>query len=93
MLATLRGKAFIARVAAHTPLQIVKAKAAIRRAFELQAANTCFTLVEVLSTCPTNWGMAPNEATDWLENNMVPYFKLGVLKSPEDFVGYTVQGG
>jgi 2-oxoglutarate ferredoxin oxidoreductase subunit beta len=93
MLATLRGKAFIARVASHTPLQIVKAKAAIRRAFELQAKGECFTMVEVLSTCPTNWGMTANEAVEWLEANMMPYYKLGVLKAPEDFVEYTVQGG
>jgi 2-oxoglutarate ferredoxin oxidoreductase subunit beta len=93
LLATLRGRAFVARVAAHTPLEIVKAKAAIRRAFELQVENVCFSLVEVLSTCPTNWGMSPNESVVWLEKNMVPYYRLGVLKEPDDFVSYTVSGG
>jgi 2-oxoglutarate/2-oxoacid ferredoxin oxidoreductase subunit beta len=93
MLATLRTKAYIARVSAHSPLEIVKAKAAIRRAFELQAANECFTFVEVLSTCPTNWGMTPNAAVEWLRKNMLPYFKLGVLKDPKDFVAYSVEGG
>jgi len=93
MLETLRTKAYIARVASHTPMQIVQAKQAIRTAFELQAKNVCFSLVEVLSTCPTNWGMTPNEATDWVETNMMPYYELGVLKTPDDFIPYTVQGG
>jgi 2-oxoglutarate ferredoxin oxidoreductase subunit beta len=93
LLATLRGKAYIARVAAHTPLLTIKAKAAIRRAFELQSQNECFTFVEVLSTCPTNWGMTPNEATEWVDRNMMPYYRLGVLKEPGDFVPYSVERG
>jgi 2-oxoglutarate ferredoxin oxidoreductase subunit beta len=93
LLSTLRTNAFIARVSVHTPILAVEAKAAIKRAFELQSTNECFTLVEVLSTCPTNWGMTPNEASDWLEEHMLPYYKLGVLKDPDDFVPYTVTGG
>ncbi len=93
LLSTLRGKAFIARGSAHSPQEIVKTKALVRRAFELQARNECFTFVEVLSTCPTNWGMTPTEASDWLERNMLPYYPLGVRKDPAQFVPYSVQGG
>jgi 2-oxoglutarate ferredoxin oxidoreductase subunit beta len=83
LLSTLTTPAFLARVAVHTPLQVVQAKAAIREAFRLQAENVCFTMVEVLSTCPTNWGMTSAESIEWLEANMIPYFPLGVLKRPE----------
>ncbi len=57
-----------------------KAKKAIRKAFEKQMAGEGFTFVEVLSTCPTNWGMSPVEAMKWLEENMIPYYPLGVYK-------------
>jgi len=93
LLATLRTPAFISRRSVHSPLEVVRAKADVKRAFELQAKNTCFTFVEILSTCPTNWGMTPNEADKWLEENMLPYYPLGVLKDPDDFVPYTVTGG
>lgn len=83
LLATLRTPSFIARAAVHTPLHAVNAKEMLRRAFRYQAEGACFSLVEVLSTCPTNWGMPPVEATEWLEKNMVPYYPLGVFKTPE----------
>ncbi len=83
LLATLRTPAFIARAAVHTPLHAVTAKEMILRAFRYQAEGTCFSLVEVLSTCPTNWGMPPIEATEWVEKNMVPYYPLGVFKTPD----------
>lgn len=83
LLSTLRTPAFIARASVHTPLMAVNAKAMIRRAFEYQIAKACFSLVEVLSTCPTNWGIPPTEATAWLETNMMPYYPLGVFKVPE----------
>ncbi|MHC4943863.1 MAG: thiamine pyrophosphate-dependent enzyme [Planctomycetota bacterium] len=92
LLSTLRTPAFIARTAVHTPMRILEAKSAIRRAFDYQAKGTCFTIVEVLSVCPTNWGLSPAEANEWLEKNMVPYYKVGVLKEPEDFVPYTAGG-
>ncbi len=81
MLATLDGPAYIARVSIHNPPQIFKAKKAIRKAFETQLRGTGFTLVEVLSSCPTNWGMKPAEAFSWLEKNMLPYFPLGEYKA------------
>ncbi len=83
LLSTLRTPSYIARVSAHKPLYAVKAKAAIKKAFAYQRDNVCFSLVEVLSTCPTNWGKTPKESTEWLEQNMMPYFRLGELKTPE----------
>lgn len=83
MLATLEGAKFIARVAINTPGNMAKAKAAIKKAFEVQLNNEGFALVEVLSTCPTNWGVSPIEASKWLEQNMISYYPLGVYKTTE----------
>lgn len=83
MLATLDGVVYIARVAVNNGVNIAKAKGAIKKAFELQIAGAGFALVEVLSTCPTNWGMDPIEASRWLEQNLIPYYPLGVLKQPQ----------
>jgi 2-oxoglutarate/2-oxoacid ferredoxin oxidoreductase subunit beta len=83
LISTLRTPAFVARTSVHTPLHTVRAKETIRRAFRYQVADTCFSLVEVLSTCPTNWGLTPIEAAKWLEEHMVPYYPLGVFKTPE----------
>ena len=84
MLTTLDGPAYISRVSVHDPKHINKAKEAIRKAFEVQIQGLGFSLVEVLSTCPTNWGLSPREALKWLEENMIPYYPLGVFKSPEE---------
>jgi 2-oxoglutarate ferredoxin oxidoreductase subunit beta len=83
LLSTLRTPAFVARCAVHTPLAAVTAKEMLRRAFRYQVEGTCFSLVEVLSTCPTNWGLPPAESGRWVETNMVPYYPLGVFKTPE----------
>jgi 2-oxoglutarate ferredoxin oxidoreductase subunit beta len=83
MLSTLDGAKFIARVAVNNPANMAKAKAAIKKAFEVQLSGLGFSIVEVLSTCPTNWGMSPLEAVGWMEKNMMPYYPLGVFKSPE----------
>lgn len=80
MLSTLEGSAYIARVSVHDIKNIRKAKQAIKKAFEIQLAGKGFALVEVLSTCPTNWGMDPMESLKWLEENMIPYYPLGVYK-------------
>ena len=93
LLSTLRGPAYIARVASHTPAHTLKAKVAIQRAFELQAEDRCFSMVEVLSVCPTNWGLTPAESNHWLDKHMVPYYKLGVFKDPDKFIKYTVEEG
>jgi 2-oxoglutarate ferredoxin oxidoreductase subunit beta len=84
MLATLDGAAFIERVSVHNPANVRKAKKAIKKAFEVQTAKQGFSLVEVLSTCSTNWGKTPVEALGWLEENMIPYYPLGNFKTPEE---------
>ena len=83
LLSTLRTPSFVARAAVHTPLHSVTAKEMLRRAFRYQVAGTCFSLVEVLSTCPTNWGVPPVKANRWLAQNMMPYYPLGVFKTPD----------
>ena len=83
MLATLDGPAYIARVSTHDVKHVIEAKKAIKKAFETQIAGKGFSMVEVLSTCPTNWGMTPLEALKWLETNMIPQYPLGVFKEVE----------
>ncbi len=83
MLATIDGAAFVERVAVNNPANIRKAKKAIKKAFEVQIAGEGFGIVEVLSTCPTNWGMTPINALGWLKDNMIPY-PLGNLRTPEE---------
>ncbi|MCX6551784.1 MAG: thiamine pyrophosphate-dependent enzyme [Acidobacteria bacterium] len=83
LLATLRTPAYLARVAVHEPKAIMNAKKAIRKAFKFQIDKTCFSMIEVVSTCPTGWGQQPHEACDWLEEHMIPYYPLGDVKMPE----------
>ena len=80
MLATLNGPAYIERVSVHDVPHIKKAKAAIKKAFQLQMEGRGFTLVEVLSTCPTNWGKTPKEAFEWLMSDLLPTCPLGGYK-------------
>jgi 2-oxoglutarate ferredoxin oxidoreductase subunit beta len=80
MLATLDGAVYVERVSVDTVPNILKAKKAIKRAFELQLQGAGFTFVEVLSICPTNWGLSPAEAMKWLQTNMIPYYPLGLKK-------------
>lgn len=77
MLSQIPGATFVERVSVHHPANVRKAKKAIRRAFEVQLAGEGFSIVEVLSSCPTNWGLDPVQALDWLEDNMIPYYPLG----------------
>ncbi|NLW56786.1 MAG: 2-oxoglutarate oxidoreductase [Firmicutes bacterium] len=84
MLATLDGPSYIERVSVHDPKHIIKAGRAIRKAFEMQIAGKGFSLVEVLSTCPTNWGLTPIKALERLKEQMIPYYPLGVFRSPEE---------
>jgi 2-oxoglutarate ferredoxin oxidoreductase subunit beta len=83
LLSALVTPAYLERTAVHSPMHIVKTKQAIKRAFQYQKENKCFSLVEVLSTCPTNWGKTPCESTKWLDENLKAYFPLGLYKSPE----------
>lgn len=87
MLSTLTGAAYVARVSVHNPKNVQIARNAIKKAFMTQIRQLGFSLVEVLSTCSTNWGMSPVDALEWLERNMIPYYPLGefkVLKGSED---------
>ena len=81
MLATLEGAGYIARAAVNNPKNVINAKAAIREAFLNQLEGTGFSLVEILSTCPVNWGMSPIEAMAWVEQSMIPFYPLGTMKS------------
>ena len=83
LLSQLQTPSYVARVSIHKPRHQVEAKRAIRKAFQYQVENRCFSLVECLSTCPTNWGMTPVESTEWLEREMMAYFPLGELKVPD----------
>ena len=80
MLATLDGPSYIERVALDTVQNIRKAKAAIKKAFQNQIDQKGFSMIEVLSTCPTNWGLSPSEAIKRLQDEMIPYYPLGVYK-------------
>lgn len=80
MLSTLSGAAYVERVSVDSVPNILKAKKAIKKAFELQLQGAGFTMIEVLSICPTNWGLSPLEALKWLRDNMIPYYPLGVKK-------------
>lgn len=80
MLATLDGPAYIERVSVNNVANVMKAKKAIKKAFEYQMEGKGYTFIEVLSICPTNWGLSPEEAMKWLEQNMIPYYPLGVKK-------------
>lgn len=80
ILSTIDGCAYAARVCATDIPQLNNAKKAIKKAFELQKEGAGFTFVEVLATCPTNWGKTPVDAVKWLKENMIPYFPLGVYK-------------
>ena len=80
LLAGLGGTAFSARVAVNSPKTILAAGRAIDKAFAIQAQNGGFSFVEVLSTCPTNWGMSPLQANERIESEMIPYFELGIFR-------------
>ena len=78
MLSTLDGVAYATRVSVDSVPNIKKAKEAIKKAFQTQIEGKGFSIVEVLSACPTNWGLTPVEALQWLRDNMMPYYPLGV---------------
>lgn len=83
MFAQIPGSAYIERVSVHSPKMIRRAKKAIVKGFRFQMEQRGFCMIEVLSTCPTGWGMSPVEAVSWLEENMIPYYPLGVYKTVE----------
>ena len=77
-LPRLDGPAYLERVTVDTPAHVRKAKKAIKKAFQNQVDGVGYSLVEVVSTCPTNWGMTPQESFEWMRENMLPYYPLGV---------------
>ncbi len=80
MLAQLDGAEYLERVAVNNVKNIKNAKKAIKKAFQNQIDGKGFSLVEVISSCPTNWGMTPKNALKWIDEKMIPYYPLGVYK-------------
>jgi 2-oxoglutarate ferredoxin oxidoreductase subunit beta len=83
LLSALQPPAYIARQAVIHPKFIKKAKRCLKKAFAYQLEGRCYSFVEMVSTCPTNWGMTPLQALKWAEETMLPYYPLGELKTPE----------
>jgi 2-oxoglutarate ferredoxin oxidoreductase subunit beta len=90
-IATLDGAGYVVRRSLHDPKNIRQAKKAIRLAFEAQQRNLGFSMVELLSTCPTNWGMTPQAALKWVEEHMIPVYPLDDLKVTPALAGLRLQ--
>jgi len=84
IIATIDGAVFVERVSLDSPANVRKAKKAVHKALEAQDKKLGFTFVEFLSTCPTNWGLDPVEALEWLRKEMIPWFPTGNFK---DIIG------
>ena len=80
LLQNVDGATYVERVAVNNVKNVKNAKKAIKKAFRNQVEGKGFSLIEVVSTCPTNWGLTPEKALEWLEENMLPYYPLGVYK-------------
>ena len=80
LLSSLDGVAYLERVTVDSPKNVRKAKKAIKKAFQYQVDGIGYTLVEVVATCPTNWGLTPQDSFAWMRENMLPYYPLGVYK-------------
>ncbi len=87
LIAQVEGAAYVVRRSLHSPPEIRRAKKAIRQAFENQVDGVGFSLVELLSSCPTNWDMPPAEALRWIEAEMVPVYPLGDFKNVRTLEG------
>jgi 2-oxoglutarate ferredoxin oxidoreductase subunit beta len=83
LLAALDGPAYLERVSVDTAGNVVKAKKAIKKAFQVQIDGLGFSLVEIISQCPTDWAMTPLQAIKRVQEEMIPYYPLGVYKSPD----------
>ena len=80
LLSSLDGVAYLERVCVDTPKNVRNAKRAIKKAFQTQIEGRGYSLIEVVATCPTNWGMTPQNAFAWMRENMLAYYPLGVYK-------------
>ena len=87
LLSTLSGTALAQRVTVDSVAHVREAKKAIKKGFENQINKRGYSIIEVVSTCPTNWGLSPKEAMNWLRETMIPYYPLGVYKD------VTAEGG
>ncbi len=79
-IAALEAPVYVARFALNTPANILKAKAGIEKAFRIQMEGKGYSFVELLTNCPTNWGVSPEESLEWITQKTIPYFPLGELK-------------
>ena len=84
IISQIDGAVYVERVTVSSPADIRKAKKAISHAFEIQEKRLGFAFVEILSTCPTNWGLAPKDAIKWLRENMIPYYPVKKFKDVEE---------
>ena len=84
IISQIDGAVYVERVTISTPGDVRKAKKAIQRAFEIQEKGLGFSFVEILSTCPTNWGMSPVDSIKWLRENMIPYYPVKKFKDVEE---------
>ncbi|SDF32906.1 thiamine pyrophosphate-dependent enzyme [Sporolituus thermophilus] len=84
IIATMDGAAYVAAVSVDSPKNIQLAKQALKKAFKVQQAGLGFAFVSILSTCPTNWGMSPVDSLKWLQENMLPLYRMGELKVAEE---------
>jgi 2-oxoglutarate ferredoxin oxidoreductase subunit beta len=82
-LSTLDGTAYLERTSVHSPKHIQKTKKAIRQAFQTQLSDEGFSMVEILSQCPSNWKMSAVDSSRWIEEGMIPQFPLGIVKQRE----------
>jgi 2-oxoglutarate ferredoxin oxidoreductase subunit beta len=88
LLQSLAGVAYLERVAVNNPKNIIGAKRAIKKAFEVQLQGNGFSLVEVLSQCPVDWGMTPEQSVKWVDNPFMKFFPLGVYKDVSKVIEY-----
>lgn len=84
LVAQLPGTIYVTRQAVHTPAAVRKAKKAVRKAFENQKLNKGLSFVEIVSNCNSGWKMTPNQANQWMVDNMFPFYQLGDIKVNED---------
>ncbi|HCK89297.1 MAG TPA: 2-oxoglutarate oxidoreductase, partial [Erysipelotrichaceae bacterium] len=83
LLATLEAPAYLERVTVNNVANVRNAKKAIKKAFQNQVEGKGFSLIEVLSACPTNWGLTPQKALEWIDEKMIPQYPLGVFRDKE----------
>ena len=88
LLQSLCGVTYLERVAVNNPKNIIGAKRAIKKAFEIQLEGKGFSLVEVLSQCPVDWGMTPEESLKWVADPFMKYYPLGVYKDTSKVIEY-----